>query len=157
MSAAHAGCGAVALAAGAQARRPNPTRSAGRRRRRAVEVVGVVPFAGTGSDPRLLPYAVQTLDRDALREAQGGNLVETMARRLHGVNVNEMSGSPFQADLTYRGFRASPMLGTGQGCRSTWTACASTNPSATSSTGTCCRKRRSAPAGWCRDRIPCMA
>jgi outer membrane receptor protein involved in Fe transport len=80
-----------------------------------VEVVGVVPFAGTGSDPRLLPYMAQTLDRDALREGQGGTLVATMARRLHGVNVNEISGSPFQADLTYRGFRASPILGTGQG------------------------------------------
>ena len=80
-----------------------------------VEVLGVVPFAGTGSDPRQLPYAVQTLDREALRDAQGGNLVATMARRLHGVNVNEIVGSPFQADLTYRGFRASPTLGTGQG------------------------------------------
>ncbi|MFC5513386.1 TonB-dependent receptor [Massilia jejuensis] len=80
-----------------------------------VEVVGVVPFADSGGDPRLLPYGVQTLDREALRDGQGGNLVATMARRLHGVNVNEISGSPFQADLTYRGFRASPILGTGQG------------------------------------------
>lgn len=80
-----------------------------------VEVVGVVPFAGGGNEARLLPYAVQTLDREALRAAGGGNLVETMARRLHGVNVNEIVGSPFQTDLTYRGFRASPLLGTGQG------------------------------------------
>lgn len=80
-----------------------------------VEVVGVVPFAAAGSDPRLLPYAVQSLDREALREAQGDNLVAAMARRLHGVNVNEIVGSPFQTDLTYRGFRASPILGTGQG------------------------------------------
>lgn len=80
-----------------------------------VEVVGVVPFADSGSDPRLLPYAIQTLDRDALRDAQGGNLVATMARRLHGVNVNEIVGSPFQTDLSYRGFRASPLLGTSQG------------------------------------------
>jgi len=80
-----------------------------------VEVVGVVPFADSGGDPRLLPYAVQTLDRDALRDARGANLLEAMARRLHGVNRNEITGSPFQADLTYHGFRASPILGTGQG------------------------------------------
>jgi outer membrane receptor protein involved in Fe transport len=80
-----------------------------------VEVIGVVPFAAGGGDPRLLPYGVQTLERAALRDAGGGNLVENMARRLHGVNVNEISGSPFQADLSYRGFRASPILGTGQG------------------------------------------
>jgi len=80
-----------------------------------VEVVGVLPFADGGSEARLLPYAIQTLDRAALRDAQGANLVETMARRLHGVNVNEIVGSPFQVDLSYRGFRASPLLGTGQG------------------------------------------
>lgn len=80
-----------------------------------VEVVGVVPFADSGGDPRQLPYGVQTLDRDALRDGQGGSLVATMARRLHGVNVNEIVGSPFQTDVTYRGFRASPLLGTSQG------------------------------------------
>ncbi|THC39247.1 TonB-dependent receptor [Massilia sp. Mn16-1_5] len=80
-----------------------------------VEVVGTVPFAEGGSDPRLLPYGVQTLGPAALRDNGGGNLVENMARRLHGVNVNEISGSPFQVDLSYRGFRASPILGTGQG------------------------------------------
>jgi outer membrane receptor protein involved in Fe transport len=80
-----------------------------------VEVIGTVPFAEGGSDPRLLPYGVQTLGRAALRDAAGANLVDTMARRLHGVNVNEISGSPFQTDLSYRGFRASPILGTGQG------------------------------------------
>jgi outer membrane receptor protein involved in Fe transport len=80
-----------------------------------VEVVGVVPFAAGGGDLRLLPYGVQTLERAALRDAGGGNLVDNMARRLHGLNVNEISGSPFQADLSYRGFRASPILGTGQG------------------------------------------
>ncbi|KQQ92422.1 TonB-dependent receptor [Massilia sp. Leaf139] len=80
-----------------------------------VEVVGVVPFAGGGSEARLLPYAIQTLDREALQNGQGGNLVAAMARRLHGVNVNEIVGSPFQTDLSYRGFRASPLLGTGQG------------------------------------------
>jgi outer membrane receptor protein involved in Fe transport len=80
-----------------------------------VEVIGTVPFAEGGTDPRLLPYGVQTLGRAALRDAGGANLVDTMARRLHGVNVNEISGSPFQTDLSYRGFRASPILGTGQG------------------------------------------
>jgi outer membrane receptor protein involved in Fe transport len=80
-----------------------------------VEIVGVLPFADATIEADRLPYALQSLDRDALRDAQGGNLVETMARKLNGVTVNEITGSPFQVDLAYRGFRASPLLGTSQG------------------------------------------
>jgi TonB dependent receptor/TonB-dependent Receptor Plug Domain len=32
-----------------------------------------------------------------------------------GVQINDIQGSPYQGDLTYRGFRASPLLGAGQG------------------------------------------
>ncbi|SFD94855.1 TonB-dependent receptor [Massilia yuzhufengensis] len=80
-----------------------------------VEIVGVLPFADAGIEADRLPYALQSLDREALRDGQGGNLVETMARKLNGVTVNEITGSPFQVDLSYRGFRASPLLGTSQG------------------------------------------
>jgi outer membrane receptor protein involved in Fe transport len=80
-----------------------------------VEIVGVSPFSDAAVAADRLPYALQVLDRDALRDAQGGNLVETMKRKLNGVTVNEINGSPFQVDLNYRGFRASPLLGTSQG------------------------------------------
>src|SRR6185503_13949757 len=36
-------------------------------------------------------------------------------RRLQGVHVNEMQGNPFQPDVNYRGYTASPLLGTPQG------------------------------------------
>ena len=32
-----------------------------------------------------------------------------------GVHVNEMQGNPFQPDVNYRGYTASPLLGTPQG------------------------------------------
>jgi outer membrane receptor protein involved in Fe transport len=38
-----------------------------------------------------------------------------MGLRLPGVNVNEIQGNPFQPDVSYRGFAASPLLGTPQG------------------------------------------
>jgi outer membrane receptor protein involved in Fe transport len=58
---------------------------------------------------------VQSLGREGLRETQASNLADLMNRKLGGVNVNEISGSLFQTDVTYRGFRASPILGTSQG------------------------------------------
>lgn len=80
-----------------------------------VEVVGVAPQAGLGIDRDLLPYALQSATNKTIRQAQAGNLADFMARDLNGVNVNDISGSPFQSDITYRGFRASPVLGASQG------------------------------------------
>ena len=43
------------------------------------------------------------------------NSVDLLKRRVPGVQTNDIQGSPFQTDLTYRGFRASGLLGAGQG------------------------------------------
>jgi outer membrane cobalamin receptor len=80
-----------------------------------VEVVGIAPQPGLGIDRELLPYAVQAAGSKQIRQAQAANLTDFMARNLNGVNVNEISGSPFQNDVTFRGFRASPVLGASQG------------------------------------------
>lgn len=80
-----------------------------------VDVVGIAPQAGLGIDRELLPYSLQSASHQTIRQAQAGNLTDFMARHLNGVNVNDISGSPFQSDITYRGFRASPVLGASQG------------------------------------------
>ena len=80
-----------------------------------VEVIGVSPLPGQGIDRNLLPYSTQVLKRDAIDGAQAVNQTDYLNRRVVGVQVNEIQGSPFQGDLTYRGFRASPLLGAGQG------------------------------------------
>ncbi|WP_232540148.1 TonB-dependent receptor [Azohydromonas aeria] len=80
-----------------------------------VEIIGTSPLPGQGVDRNLLPYATQSVRRERLDEAQADNLIDFMNRRLPGVQVNDVQGSPFQGDLTYRGFRASPLLGAAQG------------------------------------------
>jgi outer membrane receptor protein involved in Fe transport len=80
-----------------------------------VQIVGIAPQAGLDVDSNWLPYSVQSASSKTLQRAQSENLAGYMARNLTGVNVNEISGSPFQNDITYRGFRASPVLGTAQG------------------------------------------
>ena len=42
-------------------------------------------------------------------------LADFLNRRLNGVYLNEVQGNPFQADLNYRGYTASPLLATPQG------------------------------------------
>ena len=43
------------------------------------------------------------------------DLSDFLNRRLNGVYVNEIQGNPFQPDVNYRGYTASPLLGTPQG------------------------------------------
>ena len=80
-----------------------------------VEIIGITPVPGVGIDRNLLPYPVQTAGEREHTQARAGNLSEYMSQNLTGVNVNEVQGSPFQNDITYRGFRASPLLGAPQG------------------------------------------
>ncbi|MET0981861.1 MAG: TonB-dependent receptor [Telluria sp.] len=80
-----------------------------------VEVIGATPLPGIGIDRKLLPYPVQTVGERERKQQGAGNLTDYMAQNLTGVNVNEVQGSPFQNDLTFRGFRASPLLGAPQG------------------------------------------
>ena len=72
------------------------------------------PLPGIGLDAATLPYQAQTLRYDEQRDS-ATNLIGVMSNRLTGVNINEVQGSPFQADVTFHGFRASPTLGAAQG------------------------------------------
>ena len=80
-----------------------------------VEIIGVSPLPGQGVDRNLLPYSTQVLKRDAIDQAQAANQIDFLNRRVPGVQINDIQGSPFQGDLTFRGFRASPLIGAGQG------------------------------------------
>lgn len=80
-----------------------------------VEVVATTPLPGIDLPKDLVPANVHTLSDRQLRDAGGQSLAEDLQRELPSVNVNEIQGNPYQADLNYRGFSASPLLGTPQG------------------------------------------
>ena len=80
-----------------------------------VQVVNTSPLPGIGIEKDKLPYEVQTFNSATLRQGNSLNLSEFMTENLNGVNVNDIQGSPYQSDVTYRGFRASATLGASQG------------------------------------------
>lgn len=80
-----------------------------------VEIVSTTPVPGTGVPKDQIPSNVQTADDRRLRQLQSLNLPEFMATQLPSVNVNQGQGNPYQMDVNYRGFSASPLLGTPQG------------------------------------------
>lgn len=80
-----------------------------------VEVVGTSPLPGIGIEEDKLPYDVQSVTAGDIARGQTLNLTDYMARNLSGITINEVQGSPFQADIAYRGFRLSGILGSAQG------------------------------------------
>jgi outer membrane receptor protein involved in Fe transport len=80
-----------------------------------VEIVGTTPLNGVGVDRDQVPAAVQTATGADLERSNAADLSSFLARRLGSVHVNETQNNPFQPDVNYRGFTASPLLGTAQG------------------------------------------
>ena len=81
----------------------------------SLEVVDTMPLAGVDLSLDQIAASVQTATQADIEKAGALDLPDFMSRRLNGVYLNEMQGNPFQADLNYRGYTASPLLGTPQG------------------------------------------
>ena len=80
-----------------------------------VEVITVGPLPGVGVPKDQLPANVQTVRGADLERRHALDLADHLNRTLGSVSVNGVQGNPFQPDLNFRGFTASPLLGTPQG------------------------------------------
>jgi len=80
-----------------------------------VTVVGTTPLAGVDVPADQVPAPVQTAtDRDIDRSG-ALTVADFLNRRLTSVYITESQNNPFQPDVNYRGYTASPLLGTPQG------------------------------------------
>ncbi|QFY42526.1 TonB-dependent receptor [Candidatus Methylospira mobilis] len=77
-----------------------------------VEVVGNTPLGTTGLDQKKISGNVQTAEDEEIHRHEAFDLPDFMNRRLENVNINDVQNNPYQPNLTYRGFEASPLLGT---------------------------------------------
>jgi len=81
----------------------------------SVDVVAVSPLAGTDLTKDQIAAPVQTATAADVQSSGALDLSDFMNRRINGVYLNEMQGNPFQPDVNFRGYTASPLLGTPQG------------------------------------------
>lgn len=81
----------------------------------AIDVVETTPLAGMNATRNEVPAPVQTATAADFTSTNALDLTELMNRRMRGVHINEIQGNPVQPDLNYRGYTASPLLGTPQG------------------------------------------
>jgi outer membrane receptor protein involved in Fe transport len=80
-----------------------------------VDVVATTPLSGIDLPLNEIPAPVQTATQADIQNSSALDLADFMNRRLNGVYVNEMQDNPFQPDVNYRGYTASPLLGTPEG------------------------------------------
>lgn len=80
-----------------------------------VVVVGTTPLLGIGTPLQKVPANVQTVRAAELDAQHRATLADFFAANLQSVTISEAQGNPYQTDVNYRGFTASPLLGTPQG------------------------------------------
>jgi outer membrane receptor protein involved in Fe transport len=78
-------------------------------------VYPTTPVAGSGIDPDKVPASVNVVDANQIKQTGSLNISDALQHYVPGVIVNEVAGNPFQPDVQFRGFVASPVSGTPQG------------------------------------------
>jgi iron complex outermembrane recepter protein len=80
-----------------------------------IEVVGVSPVPGSEIDISKVPANVLTVGPEAFSHTKTPDFFQALIQGVPFVAPSDQSGNPFQINLDYRGFTASPVQGTPQG------------------------------------------
>lgn len=80
-----------------------------------VDVIASTPLAGVELLREQIPSAVQTVSAGDIQRTGAASISDVLNQRLNSVFLNEINGNSFQPDVNYRGYTASPLLGTPQG------------------------------------------
>src|SRR5215467_1876177 len=81
----------------------------------SVTVIGTTPLPGLGTPLRDVPSNVQVFGGGEIGKQRQGNLGEFLENNPTSISVNAAQGNPYQPDISFRGFTASPLLGVPQG------------------------------------------
>jgi len=112
-----AGLSCVALPSYAQQTQTPQTSTpeAGAAQTPVVEVIGTSPVPGLGLSKEMVPGNVQTVNEKLIDQLKPINVNSLLEESVGSVSTSNFQGNPFQPDVNYRGFTASPLLGTPQG------------------------------------------
>src|ERR1700760_3212833 len=89
-----------------------------KRRVRSIPTVLIYPtspLADGDVEADKVPAAVTVVDSNQIKTTGSLNISDALVKYVPGITINEVSGNPFQPDVQFRGFTASPVSGTPQG------------------------------------------
>jgi outer membrane receptor protein involved in Fe transport len=80
-----------------------------------INVISTTPLPSIGLPLNIIPANIQIVNRADLKNQAGVSIVDFANHNLQGVSIQETQGNPFQPDVTFRGYSASPLGGAPQG------------------------------------------
>ncbi|HNV88129.1 MAG TPA: TonB-dependent receptor [Methylotenera sp.] len=80
-----------------------------------IEVISTTPLQGVGLPKEKIPANIQSVKGAEMVNQNDLSIADFLSSGLLGINVNEVQSNPYQPNVNYRGFTASPLLGTPQG------------------------------------------
>jgi outer membrane receptor protein involved in Fe transport len=80
-----------------------------------IQVIGTTPIGGVGLEADKIPTKTQSADADDIERVQSLDISDLLNRTMGSVNISAAQNNPFQPNLNYRGFTASPLIGSAQG------------------------------------------
>ena len=80
-----------------------------------ITIISTTPLPGTNNFVQEIAAPVKTFNAKKIQDSQSLDLSDFLNKNVGGVHINELQGNPLQNDVNYRGFTASPLLGTPQG------------------------------------------
>jgi outer membrane receptor protein involved in Fe transport len=80
-----------------------------------ITVISNTPLEGLGLPLNQIPANVQTADSKDMESQQTLGIADYLNNNFSGVSVSDSADNPFQLDINYHGFTASPLLGTPEG------------------------------------------
>jgi outer membrane receptor protein involved in Fe transport len=78
-------------------------------------VISTAPLEDFGLPLNQIPSVVQTASAADLERQHSLDVADYLNSNFSGINVSESDGNPYQIDVYYHGFTASPLLGTPEG------------------------------------------
>ena len=80
-----------------------------------INVYSATPLPSLGLPLNIIPANIQIATPKAINAQSGVSLADYMSTNMQSISVTEMGGNPWQPEVTFRGYSASPLLGMPQG------------------------------------------
>lgn len=80
-----------------------------------IKVISTTPLHGAGLPANQIASNIQSATAEGIEKSQSLDLTDFLNKKLTSVSINVAQNNPFQPDLQFRGFTASPLVGVAQG------------------------------------------
>ncbi len=80
-----------------------------------IDVYTNTPLPSIGLPINMVPSSIQTVNGQEINQQAGVSVADYMVNNLQGVTVNEVGGNPYQLEINFRGYNATPISGNPQG------------------------------------------